>query len=138
VTLAEHGVNFDVPLRNGQKTGWYLDQRENRVRPRSLFKGKGELDVFSYIGAWGIEAAVMGAKGVVCVDDSRPVLESALDNAVLNGVADRIEICHGDAFKVLQGLHASGERFDVVILDPPTFIKRKKDIKASFQRPIGA
>jgi 23S rRNA (cytosine1962-C5)-methyltransferase len=129
IRLTEYGVDFDVPMQGGQKTGWYFDQRDNRARVRTLVKGKRALDVFSYIGAWGVQAATAGAATVTCIDDSQSALERALENAALNAVAEMIDTRRGDAFKVLQDLYAAGERFDVVILDPPAFIKRKKNLK---------
>jgi 23S rRNA (cytosine1962-C5)-methyltransferase len=128
--VIEHGVAFDVPVRSGQKTGWYFDQRENRARLRMLVKGKRVLDVFSYIGAWAVQAADAGARAVTCIDESAAALAGAASNAALNGVSERVEMRQGDAFRLLQELHAAGERFDVVVLDPPAFIKRKKDLRA--------
>jgi 23S rRNA (cytosine1962-C5)-methyltransferase len=128
VRLIEHGVDFDVSVHTGQKTGWYFDQCDNRGCLRTLVKDKKVLDVFSYIGTWGIHAATSGAAAVTCIDESQLALECARANAALNGLADTVEVREGDAFKLLQELHISGEGFDVVILDPPAFIKRKKDI----------
>lgn len=129
VRLTEHGVDYDVPLRTGQKTGWYFDQRDNRARLARFAKGKRVLDLFSYVGGWGIQAAKAGASAVVCVDDSQSALEGAEHNAALNDVANIVETRQGDAFQLLQEFYSAGERFDVVVLDPPAFIKRKKDIK---------
>ena len=133
VTLSEHGVAFEAPLRQGQKTGWYFDQAENRARLPAFVKGKRVLDVFSYVGAWGVQAAVHGAARVTCIDESSIALEYARRNAELNGVSGAVEFRQGDAFRLLQESHAADERYDVVILDPPAFIKRKKDIKAGTQ-----
>jgi len=83
--------------------------------------------MFSYSGAWGVQAAAAGARQVVCVDESRAALDLLVHNARLNGVADRIEAHHGEAFATLKALHEAGEVFDVVVLDPPAFIKRRKD-----------
>jgi 23S rRNA (cytosine1962-C5)-methyltransferase len=133
VRLSEHGVRFDVPLRGGQKTGWYFDQRENRAYLARLAKDKRVLDVFSYIGAWGLQAAQAGALHVTCIDESKATLDLAQENAALNGLDGRIETCRGDAFELLQALHAAGARFDVLVLDPPAFIKRRKDLKAGLE-----
>lgn len=133
VRLIEHGACFDVPLKTGQKTGWYFDQRDNRVRLRRLVKGKRVLDVFSYIGAWGIQAAHGGASAVVCADDSQSALDAVRENAALNKVDTIVETRQGDAFTLLQALHAAGQRFDVVVLDPPAFVKRKKDLKRGLE-----
>ncbi len=129
VRLNELGAHFDVPLRGGQKTGWYFDHRDNRARMARLAKDRRVLDVFSYIGAWGIQAAIHGAACVTCLDESRSALDRARANAELNSATGAIETRQGDAFKLLQELHATGERFDIIVLDPPAFIKRKKDTK---------
>ena len=85
------------------------------------------LDVFSYVGAWGVQAAMAGAADVMCVDSSAAALDQAYANAALNGVEERLALLEGDAFEALKALREERERFDVVILDPPAFIKRKKD-----------
>jgi 23S rRNA (cytosine1962-C5)-methyltransferase len=129
--LVEHGAPFNVPLQAGQKTGWYFDQRDNRRRLRCLgVEGRRVLDVFSYVGAWGIQAATAGATAVTCIDESAAALEGVLSNAKLNNVAEKVATRAGDAFKLLQELHAAGERYELVVLDPPAFIKRRKDLKA--------
>ncbi|GAB6041200.1 class I SAM-dependent rRNA methyltransferase [Endothiovibrio diazotrophicus] len=135
--LEENGCRFRAPAHAGQKTGWFYDQRENRARIARYVKGMRVLDLFSYSGGWGVQAAHFGAKRVVCVDASRPALEQLQENADLNGVADRVEALHGDVFDALKTLKADNEQFDVVICDPPAFIKRKKDLKeglAAYQR----
>jgi 23S rRNA (cytosine1962-C5)-methyltransferase len=133
ITLEEHGVRFQVPLQGGQKTGWFFDQRPNRARLADYVQGRRVLDVFSYVGAWGVQAAVRGASEVICVDASQPALELAQAAARDNGVADRFAVLAGDAFEVLRGLREQRERFDVVVVDPPAFIKRRKDSKAGEQ-----
>jgi 23S rRNA (cytosine1962-C5)-methyltransferase len=127
VTLEENGVRFEAPLAAGQKTGWFFDHRMNRARLAAYVQDARVLDVFSYLGGWGVQAACAGAREAVCVDVSRPALEGVAANAALNGVGDRVRTLQGDAFEVLRSLAAAGERFDVVVLDPPAFIKRKKD-----------
>ena len=129
VALEENGVRFEAPMA-GQKTGWFYDHRMNRARMSSYVRGRRVLDVFSYVGGWGVQAAAAGASSVVCVDASAPALEQAKRNAELNGASDRVETRRGDAFDVLRALAADGEKFDVVVLDPPAFIKLKKDHKA--------
>jgi 23S rRNA (cytosine1962-C5)-methyltransferase len=131
--VSENGVRFDVALRQGQKTGWFFDHRENRARLRRYVVGSRVLDVFSYVGAWGIQAATAGAERVVCVDSSAAALDSMRSSALLNGVSDRVEALRGDAFEVLAALREGGERFDVVVLDPPGFIKRRKDARQGEQ-----
>ena len=133
VTLEEGGVQFEVPLAAGQKTGWFYDQRSNRTAMHKYVHNKRVLDVFSYIGAWGLQAAVAGASEVCCVDAS-PVAASFLEkNAAANGLQDRVRCEIGDAFDVLKAMQASDRKFDVVIVDPPAFIKRRKEIKTGEQ-----
>ena len=129
VELIENGVRFLAPLASGQKTGWFYDQRPNRAWLRELVPGKRVLDVFSYVGSFGVQAAVFGAADVWCNDASELALEKAHENAALNGVGDRLHTLHGDAFDALRQLKADDQRFDVIIVDPPAFIKRKKDQK---------
>jgi 23S rRNA (cytosine1962-C5)-methyltransferase len=129
VEIEEDGLRFQVAPRTGQKTGWFYDQRDNRSRLDRYVRDRRVLDVFSYTGAWGIRAAARGAREVLCVDSSAPALELAARNAALNGVGDRVRIQQGDAFEVLKSLREARERFDVVIVDPPAFIKRRKDTK---------
>ena len=133
VTLKEGGVQFEVPLTAGHKTGWFYDQRSNRTAMHKYVQDKRVLDVFSYIGAWGLQAAAAGASEVCCVDSS-PVAQSFLEkNAVANGLADKVRHETGDAFDVLKSMREDKQRFDVVIVDPPAFIKRRKDIKSGEQ-----
>jgi len=129
VELEENGVRFRAPLLGGQKTGWFYDHRDNRARLARYVAGRRVLDLFSYLGGWGVQAAVAGAAGVLCVDASAPALERVHDNAALNGVAERVATLQGDAFEALKALREERERFDVVVLDPPAFIKRRKDVK---------
>jgi 23S rRNA (cytosine1962-C5)-methyltransferase len=129
VTLEENGVKFAVPLHTGQKTGWFYDQRPNRARFRHYVKDARVLDVFSYLGAWGLQAAAAGAASVLCVDSSPKAVEGIRHNAGLNDFTANVAVEREDAFDVLRRLRAARERFDVVVLDPPAFIKRKKDVK---------
>lgn len=129
VTLEENGVRFEAPLAEGQKTGWFYDHRAARRRLPPLVAGARVLDVFSYCGGWGIQAACAGADAVTCVDSSGMALEYAKANATLNQVADKVDTLAGNAFDVLKAQAEAGEKYDVVILDPPAFIKRKKDYK---------
>lgn len=129
IALEENGVKFEAPVQDGQKTGWFYDHRLNRARLASYVKGKRVLDLFSYIGGWGVQAAVFGASEVMCVDGSTLALDGVERNASLNNVEEKIICGEGDVFEVLKELKAAEERFDVVIVDPPAFIKRKKDLK---------
>ena len=130
VPLQENGVDFMAPVWHGQKTGWFYDHRLNRARVQAISKGKRVLDLFSYIGGWGIQAGAAGASEVVCVDASAQALDLVHEQAKLNNIADRVSTIKGDAFAALKQLKEDGERFDVVILDPPAFISRRKDIKS--------
>jgi len=130
VELIENGTRFLAPVHGGQKTGWFYDHRVNRAQLQQYVKGKRVLDVFSYIGGWGVQAAVAGASEVYCVDVSEAALDYVEKNAALNGVQDKITCFEGKAIEVLKHLIAEDERFDIVVLDPPAFIKKRKDQKA--------
>lgn len=127
--IEENGVKFSIPVTGGQKTGWFYDHRMARLKMQSLVQGKRVLDVFSYLGGWGIQAAVAGASEVTCVDSSEFALDGVDENAQLNGVQDKVVTIQGSAFDVLNALKAEAHKFDVVIVDPPAFVKRKKDFK---------
>ncbi len=125
--IFESGLNFTVPLVSAQKTGWFYDQRTNREQWRAMIQpGARVLDVCSYAGAWAIGALTRGAASALCVDASEAALAVATRNAAANGVT--LSTRQGDAFEVLDELVRAGERFDAIVLDPPAFIKRKKDI----------
>ncbi|EIT70329.1 MULTISPECIES: class I SAM-dependent rRNA methyltransferase [Hydrocarboniphaga] len=128
VDLLESGVPFKAPVRGGQKTGWFYDQHANRDRLAPYVKGARVLDVFSYVGGWAVRAAKFGASEVTCVDSSKLALEVAAENAKLNGIA--LETRQGDALDVLKTLRGEGRQFDVVVVDPPALIKRKRDTDA--------
>lgn len=129
VALRENGVEFLAPVRQGQKTGWFYDHRDSRALLNTWVKGKRVLDVFSYVGGWGVQAAAAGASEVTCLDASASALEMVQKNADANGVSDRVKTLLGDAFEIMTSLRQSGEKFDVVVLDPPAFITRRKDHK---------
>ena len=126
VEVDEGGVTFRIPLGTGQKTGWFFDQSANRLALRKYVGGARVLDVFSYLGGWGLGALRAGATEVTCVDSSAPALEGLQAAAAANGL--KPATIRGDAFDVMEQLHAEKRRFDVVVIDPPAFIKRKKDI----------
>ncbi len=128
VLLEENGVRFAAPVLDGQKTGWFYDHRVNRAWLNGLVAGKRVLDLFSYVGGWGVQAAANGASEVLCVDSSGAALAGVAENAALNGLHEQVAVGEGDAFEVLAALKAEGEEFDVVILDPPAFIRKRKDI----------
>jgi 23S rRNA (cytosine1962-C5)-methyltransferase len=129
VVLEENGVRFLAPVYAGQKTGWFYDHRMSRARLAAWVSGKTVLDVYSYIGGWGVQAAAFGALQVCCVDSSAQALEGVVVNAGLNGQQDRVTTLRGSAPETLATLHSEGRRFDLVILDPPAFIQRRKDLK---------
>jgi len=127
LTVMESGLAFSAPLAHGQKTGWFYDQSANRARlTRYLTRGARVLDVCSYVGAWAVTALRAGAARAACVDSSQAALEFAEANAARNGLT--LETLRADAFEALKTLNDRHARYDVVILDPPAFIKRKKDI----------
>lgn len=127
VTVPEAGLSFSVPLAGGQKTGWFFDQAENRVHFLRRARGaKRILDVCGYLGAWGIRAAAGSDARVTMIDASAAAVAHATANAAAAGVA--FEGLRGDAFEVMESLRGAGEKFDLVILDPPAFIKRRKDM----------
>ena len=135
VEVDEGGVTFRIPLGTGQKTGWFFDQSANRLALRKYVGGARVLDVFSYLGGWGLGALRAGATEVTCVDSSVPALEGLQAAAAANGL--KPATIRGDAFDVMEQLHAQKRRFDVVVIDPPAFIKRKKDIpkgEAAYRR----
>ena len=129
VELEENNTRFVTSLAKGQKTGWFYDHRLNRQRTQQYVKDKRVLDVFSYVGGWGVEALQAGAKEVTCVDASAFALDLARQSAVLNNKEKNFTTLEGDAFEVLKSLGEEGEKYDVVILDPPAFVKRRKDLK---------
>ncbi|BCX80675.1 23S rRNA (cytosine1962-C5)-methyltransferase [Methylomarinovum caldicuralii] len=128
VTVEENGCRFLADPVHGQKTGWFFDHRDNRARAARLAKDGRVLDLFVYTGAWGIQLAAAGAKEVVCVDSSAAALALARENARLNGVADRVAFVQADVFEHLKLLKQEKTRFDLVVADPPAFIKRRKDV----------
>jgi 23S rRNA (cytosine1962-C5)-methyltransferase len=125
--VEENDVRFFVPVGQGQKTGWFYDQAANRRALLKYVPGRRVLDVFCYLGGWGLAAAKAGATDVVCVDSSAPALELLRRSAEANGL-EQVRTERADAFDALATLRAAGEKFDVVVIDPPAFIKRRKDI----------
>jgi 23S rRNA (cytosine1962-C5)-methyltransferase len=127
VTIEEGGVRFEIPVKTGQKTGWFFDQRANRDALMRYVAGKQVLDVFSYLGGWSLRALKAGAAGATAIDSSAPALEGAARNAELNGL--QLETVKGQALDTLRELRAQPKRYDVVVVDPPALIKRKKDLE---------
>jgi len=128
VRIEENGAAFFADVREGQKTGWFFDQRDNRAFMADLARGGRVIDCYTYAGGFGVLAAVRGAAHVTLVDRSAHSLELAAKAAEANGVADRCEMRKADVFEELERLVQKQERFDVVICDPPAFVKSKKEL----------
>jgi 23S rRNA (cytosine1962-C5)-methyltransferase len=132
--MHENGLTFLVDVAAGQKTGSFLDQRDNRRAAAGYARGGSVLDLFCYAGGFGITAAKLGdARSVVCVDSSDPALEIARQNAAENGVADRVETVRSDVFRFLETAIASGQHFDTVILDPPKMARQQKGVESALR-----
>ncbi len=129
VEICENGVRYLVDVKDGQKTGFFLDQKYNRRAIQRLCPGKRVLDCFTHTGSFALNAAVSGASSVLGVDASELGILQARENAVLNGVSDRTSFVCADVFELLPQLERQGERFDVVILDPPAFTKSRSSVK---------
>jgi 23S rRNA (cytosine1962-C5)-methyltransferase len=127
--VSEGGVKFGFSPHKGQKTGWFYDQRSNRDRLAAYVAEKRVLDVYSYVGAWGLRALAGGASSVTCVDTSPRAIEEIQKNAEANGFGDRVTAVQSDGLQYMREARDSAEKFDVVVLDPPAFVKRKKDLK---------
>ncbi|CAI8729423.1 class I SAM-dependent rRNA methyltransferase [Methylococcus capsulatus] len=133
IPIEENGARFLVDPVEGQKTGWFFDHRLNRAVAAQLSKCQRVLDLFSYTGGWGVQAALGGAESVDCVDSSESALALAAENARLNGVADRMGFIRQDVFEFLKQLRHKRQRYDLIVADPPALIKRKKDVKAGVE-----
>ena len=128
IEMTENGLRFRVNLREGQKTGAFLDQKQNHLLLRELCAGKNVLDCFCYTGGWAIHAASFGAASVVGIDISARAIGQASSNAKLNKVSEQITFEECDAFERLRSLHQEGRRFGVIVMDPPAFVKSRKNI----------
>lgn len=126
IQIAEERARFWVDIERGQKTGWFCDQRENRLAAASLAKGADILEAFCHTGAFGIQAALHGAQSVLGFDVSGEALALAREHADMNGVATACRYREADAFEELRKLERKGRRYDLVILDPPAFAKSKQ------------
>ncbi len=129
IIIEENGAQFKVDILEGQKTGWFYDHRSSRAYLASIAKDQRVLDLFSYTGAWGIPAAIAGASEVTCVDASEGALTLALENAQLNQIADKMNFIRSDVFEFLKQARLENQLYDIIVLDPPALIKRKKDFK---------
>ena len=128
VELRENGARYRADVLGGQKTGWFYDQRENRRFVASLAAGARVLDVYCYVGGFAVLAALAGADAVLGIDRSEPALTLAVASAELNGCGETCRFARAEAFQELARLADAGERFDVVFVDPPAFVKSKKDL----------
>lgn len=134
MAIQENGLRFLVDLAEGQKTGAFLDQRDNRRAAASYCQGARMLDLFSYSGGFGVTAAALGdAARVTCVDSSQPALDAGRRNAEANQVGDRAEFVRSDVFKYLEEAKSRGEQFDVVVLDPPKMARRQAGIEQALR-----
>ncbi|MDO4279615.1 MAG: class I SAM-dependent rRNA methyltransferase [Lachnoclostridium edouardi] len=129
VEITENGVKYIVDVQDGQKTGFFLDQKYNRLAIQKLCKGKKVLDCFTHTGSFALNAGIAGASSVLGVDASELGVAQARENAQLNGLSDTVSFICADVFDLLPKLEAEGEKFDVVILDPPAFTKSRASIK---------
>jgi 23S rRNA (cytosine1962-C5)-methyltransferase len=128
VEIIENGARFAIDPLGGQKTGWFYDQRENRRFASRFAGGARVLDLYCFGGGFGILAALAGADQVLAIDRSEAALQLAARSAALNGITERCRFAKGDAFEELERLHGQGERFGLVIADPPAFARSKKDL----------
>ncbi|GFE61749.1 class I SAM-dependent rRNA methyltransferase [Geobacter sp. AOG2] len=128
VEMEENGLRFQVNLREGQKTGGFLDQKENHLLLKGISTGKAVLDCFCYTGSWAVHAAAFGAASALGIDISARAVAQAARNAELNGLGGRATFEECDAFERLRSLHHEGRRFGVVVMDPPAFVKSRKNI----------
>lgn len=129
VEIVENGVHYYVDVMNGQKTGFFLDQKYNRLAIQKLCKGAKVLDCFTHTGSFALNAGIAGAKSVLGVDASQLAVDQATENAALNGLSDIVKFQCEDVFELLPRLEEAGEKFDVVILDPPAFAKSRNSVK---------
>jgi 23S rRNA (cytosine1962-C5)-methyltransferase len=131
VEIEENGIRYQVDLLEGQKTGFFFDQRENRQALRRLVQGRRTLDCFCYIGAWSLNAARFGASEVIGIDSSQKAVDTAAANASLNGLNAQFRTA--DVFDELRALEKRGERFGCIILDPPAFVKSRARVREALK-----
>lgn len=129
VEITENGVRYIVDVEDGQKTGFFLDQKYNRQAIHRLCPDKKVLDCFTHTGSFALNAGIAGAREVLGVDASMTGVKQAEENAALNGLSDRVKFTCADVFELLPELEKKGEQYDVVILDPPAFTKSRSSIK---------
>lgn len=133
ITMTENGVSYRVDLMNGQKTGFFLDQKENRLAIHRLVKGRTVLDCFTHTGSFALNAGIAGASSVLGIDISEDAVALATENARLNHLEDRVTFQAHNAFDVLPAWSREGRTFDVVILDPPAFTKSRGSVSGAIR-----
>ena len=133
VLMTENGVRFWVDVKEGQKTGFFLDQKENRAAIAPFVKGKRVLDCFTHTGSFALHAGLYGAKEVIGVDISEYACAFATENAKLNGLEDRVHFIAANAFDLLAGQSRQGDKYDVIILDPPAFTKTRGAVASALR-----
>lgn len=129
VQIVENGVKYIVDVEEGQKTGFFLDQKYNRLSIHKLCCGMDVLDCFTHTGSFALNAGIAGAKSVLGIDASQLAVDQAMENAKLNGLQDIVKFQCEDVFELLPRLEAEGRKFDVIILDPPAFTKSRSSVK---------
>lgn len=129
VNITENGVKYIVDVKDGQKTGFFLDQKYNRAAIQKLCFGASVLDCFTHTGSFALNAGIAGAESVIGVDASELSISQAIENARLNGLEDKVSFICEDVFELLPRLERQGDKFDVVILDPPAFTKSRSSVK---------
>ncbi|MBI3353735.1 MAG: class I SAM-dependent rRNA methyltransferase [Nitrospirae bacterium] len=131
--IERNGINFSVDIISGQKTGFFFDQCENYLKLKDIVTNKDVLDGFCYIGGWSLHAARYGAKSVIGIDSSEKAISLAKENASINGFADKCSFEAAEVFDRLRGLNKEGKKFDIIILDPPAFVKSRARIRQAIK-----
>lgn len=134
VVFKEHGITFSANVIKGHKTGYFLDHRDNRRKVGLMAKGKTMLDVFAYAGGFSVHALANGAKEVTSVDISKQALELAKDNAKLNAFKGKHKTIAGDAFEILEDMRRKGKQYDIVVIDPPSFVNNEAGIDIALKK----
>jgi len=129
VEIIENGIKYIVDVQDGQKTGFFLDQKYNRLAIKPMCKGARVLDCFTHTGSFALNAGMGGAKSVLGVDASELGIAQARENATMNGLSDTVKFECADIFELLPKLESDGEKYDLIILDPPAFTKSRNSIK---------
>ncbi|MBT9538130.1 MAG: class I SAM-dependent rRNA methyltransferase, partial [Nitrospirae bacterium] len=131
--IERNGIKFSVDIISGQKTGFFFDQCENYLKLKDIVTNKDVLDGFCYIGGWSLHAARYGAKSVIGIDSSEKAISLAKENASINGFADKCSFEAAEVFDRLSGLNKEGKKLDIIILDPPAFVKSRARIRQAIK-----